>query len=255
MSTGNPSVAPLKWVGKISTPAPTRAHPNEMSECTGQFIAPNVVLTAAHCLRDLPDNPTGPWYDLTKQTFTLQYQAGIGSRTFKTICGLTNPLWTVPSNFSSLAAAQQNDIIASIGQHDFAMILVDGNSPTGVMPYELDWKGKVTNAVKVGYAGDILEDEVIQQSAGIVFFADDIPMFEQPLPNLVVQWQGITDFTDGSSGGAWVANFSTDEGSNRNLLIAVTSFANDNYPGATFAAYLTAAEFNPLIKSVLNGCK
>ena len=30
--------------------------------------------------------------------------------------------------------------------HDFGMILVDRDSPTGVMPYALDWKGKVTYA-------------------------------------------------------------------------------------------------------------
>jgi hypothetical protein len=75
------------------------------------------------------------------------------------------------------------------------------------------------------------------------------------VPNLVVQWQSITDFTNGSSGGAWITNFNTTEGPNNNQLIAVTSFGNARFPGATFAAYLTAAEFNPLLSSVLNGCK
>jgi hypothetical protein len=255
VSTGNPSVAPLKWVGRLVTPAPTKDHPNEVSECTGQFIAPNVVLTAAHCLRDLPDNPTGPWYDLTKQIFTLQYQAGVGSHTFKTICGKTNPLWTLPSNYASLKSGPQNAAMEVASQHDFAMILVDGDSATGAMPYQLDWKGKVKRAVRVGYAGDILDEEVVQQSPGVVFFAGDIPLFKESLPNLVVQWQSITDFTNGSSGGAWIANFNTTEGPNNNQLVAVTSFGNARFPGATFAAYLTAAEFNPLLSSVLNGCK
>jgi len=33
------------------------------------------------------------------------------------------------------------------------------------------------------------------------------------------------------------------------------SFTNTAYPGAMLAAYLTAAEFNPLLASVSNGCK
>lgn len=254
-STGNPTVAPQKWVGRLVTPAPTAQHPNEVSECTAQFIAPNVLLTAAHCLRDLPDNPTGPWYDLTNQIFQLQYQAGVASQTFKTVCGAVNPQWTLPSNFSAMNTAQKNDAIAVASQHDYAMILVNGNSPTGTMPYMLDWKGKVNEVVRVGYAGDILDEEVVQRSPGIVFFANDIPLFDASTPNLVVQWQSLTDFTNGSSGGAWVANYNSTEGANNNKLIAVTSFGNSSYPGATFAAYLTAAEFNPLLANVQGGCK
>jgi hypothetical protein len=251
VNTGNPTVAPLKWVGRIVTPAPTKIHPNEVSECTGQFIKPNVVLTAAHCLHDLP----AAALDLTNQTFTLQYQAGVGSQTFKTVCGKTNPLWTLPANYSSLSQSDQNAAMFAAYPHDFAMLLVNGNSPTGVMPYALDWKGQVTKAVRVGYAGNILDDEVIQQSGGAVFFADAIPLFPYPDSNIVAQWQGNIDFTNGSSGGAWIANYNTTEGPNNNVLIAVTSFGNSQYPGATFAAYLTAAEFNPLLASVSNGCK
>jgi hypothetical protein len=71
----------------------------------------------------------------------------------------------------------------------------------------------------------------------------------------VVHWQSLTNLTNGTSGGAWIANFSAIEGANKNILIAVTSFGNDLYPGAEFAAYLTAAEFNPLLAFVSNGCK
>ncbi len=144
VSTGNPSVAPLKWVGMLINPTPTKKDPNLVSECTGQFIRPNVVLTAGHCIKDLPDNPTGPWFDLSKQVFILQYQNGEGSQTFKTVCALTSPLWTLPANFASMSDDQQGAAMRAASEHDFAMVLVDGTSPTGTMPYLLDWKGKVT---------------------------------------------------------------------------------------------------------------
>jgi hypothetical protein len=255
VSTGNPSVAPLKWVGMLINPTPTQSSPNAVVECTGQFIKPNVVLTAGHCLKDLPGNPTGPWYDLTKQYFILQYQNGEGSHTFKTKCGAASPQWTYPANYKTMTADQQNIAFLTAAQHDFAMILVDDNSPTGVMPYLLDWKSNWTGSTRVGYAGDILDGKIVQQSHGIVFFADAIPMFSQSFPNLVVHWQSITDLTNGTSGGAWITNFNTNEGANQNNLIAVTSFSNASFPGAEMAAYLTAAEFNPLLTFVSNGCK
>jgi hypothetical protein len=255
VSTGNPSVAPLKWVGMVINPMPTAKNPNLVDECTGQFIKPNVVLTAGHCVNDLPSNPTGSGYDVGKQRFVLQYQNGEGSQTFKTLCAAASPQWKLPANYNSLSPEQKDLATRTAAQHDFAMILVDGNSSTGVMPYALDWKGKVSQAVRVGYAANILDGEIVQQALGIVFFANAIPMFPESPPNLIVHWQSITDLTSGTSGGAWIANFSTTEGQNKNVLIAVTSFRNDNYPGAILAAYLTSAEFNPLLNYVSNGCK
>jgi Trypsin len=234
---------------------PTDKHPNNVDECTGQFITKNVVLTAAHCIRNLDGDPPGVPFDTTKQLFVLQYQNGEGSHTFKTKCAAASPQWSFPSNYNTMTAAQKDAAFMAAAQHDFAMILVDGDSLTGAMSYALDWKGKLTEAVRVGYAGDILNGEIVQQALGIVFFADSIPMFASTHPNLVVHWQSITDLTQGTSGGAWIANFNTNEGNNDNILVAVTSFNNSNYPGAMFAAYLTAAEFNPLLKLVSNGCK
>jgi Trypsin-like peptidase domain len=254
-STGNPSVAPLKWVGMVINPTPTKDDPNLVAACTGQFIKPNIVLTAAHCVKDVVDNPTGPWFDLTKQVFVLQYQNGEGSHTFKTVCAATPPGWQVPADFVTLKITQKNRAQRAASGHDFALILVDGTSPTGVMPYALDWKGKVTDAVRVGYAADILDGEIIQQAEGIVFFANAIPMFPEAPTNLVVHWQSITDLTQGSSGGAWIANYSSQETQDKNVLVAVTSFNDTGYPGAIMGAYLTAAEFNPLLNFVSNGCK
>jgi hypothetical protein len=255
VSTGNPSVAPFKWVGMLINPTPTQKNPNLVDECTGQFIRPNVVLTAAHCLKNLQSNPSGAWYDVSKQRFILQYQNGEGSHTFNTICAATPSLFAYPQNYDAMSADQKDAVLPNTAQHDFGMILVDGTSPTGVMPVALDWKGKVTAAVRIGYAANILDGEIIQKALGAVFFANAIPMFSSPPPNLVVHWQSITDLTNGTSGGAWIANFDTTEGPNNNFLIAVTSFGSEKYPGAIFGAYLTAAEFNPLLNFTLNGCK
>lgn len=253
-TTGNPSLAPLKWAGLLAIPDPTDNDPRAIIECTGQFIKPNVVLTAAHCLRDLADNPTGPWPDVTKGTFWLQYQNQEGTP-FKILCGAVNPLWTLPGNFAAMKNADKDDAKLAADQHDFAMLLTDGESPTGVMPYALDWKGKYGYATRIGYASDILNGQIVQKSGGAVFFADAIPMLDKSFPGIVVQWAPTTDLTFGTSGGAWIVNFSTTDGAGKNALIAVTSFQFTDYPGGEGAAYLTAAEFNPLLAYVSSGCK
>jgi len=259
--TGNPAEAPFKWMGLLINPMPTAQNPDAYDYCTGQFITPKVVLTAGHCLKDLQNHPTGPWYDLTKASFVLQYQNGGGSQTFKIVCGETDPLWVYPSNYSSMTADQQLAARFPVWAHDIAMVLVDGTSPTGAMPYALDWKGKYNYASRIGYPENILGSEIIQVVPGYVFFADAIQLGVYSPPNVVVQWGPVTDATQGMSGGAWVANLSATEGPNNNVLIAMTSalpvtdYNAPLFPGGAFAAYLTAAEFNPLLTSVSNGCK
>jgi len=263
-TTGNPSQAPFKWAGLLIIPTPTNKQPHRITECTAEFIAPRVLLTAGHCIKNLETNPAGPWPDPTKGTFWLQYQNREGIP-FKVVCAATNPLWTMPPNFSSLSPPERFKAFVAATQHDYAMILVDKESPTGAMPYALDWKGKYKFAWRIGYPADILDASIIQRVGGIVFFADAIPLGTWGLPNLVVQWGPVTDATHGMSGGAWVANINGEEGTGRNVLIAVTSAApvaspslQGNkllYPGGSFAAYLTASEFNPLLDYVSGGCK
>jgi hypothetical protein len=226
-----------------------------------------VLLTAGHCINDLPPDPAVPPSDPTTWTFLLQYQNGGGIK-FNVVCAKANPLWALPSNYDSMTTDQKNAAMDAAWQHDFGMILVDHDSPTGVMPYALDWKGKVTYASRIGYPENILDSQIIQTVPGIVFFTEQFPMniprYGQPAmssPSIVGQWGPITDATQGMSGGAWVVNPDPNEGANTNILVAVTSFSPFNgfkqpfYPGGTFAAYLTAAEFNPLFISVSNGCK
>ncbi len=261
-TTGSPSVAPFKWVGLLKNATATKNAPSGWT-CTAQFIKPNILLTAAHCLVDISGGLPLNSIDPSKITFLLQYQDGLASQTLKTVCGAVNPLWTLPSNYSSMSGSDQSGAQNVAGEHDFAMVLVDGTSSTGVIEYELDWKGKYTSAARVGYPGDILNADIIQYAPGIVFFADAIPLPKGlNLPANVVQWGPVTDATHGMSGGAWVANMSSTEGANKNVLIAVTSSAPQlgntaipMFPGGTWAAYLTAAEFNPLLDFVSNGCK
>ncbi len=260
-SSGNPSLPPAKWVGLLVLPDPKPPEEGRIVRCTGQFIAQNVVLTAGHCLKDLQVSPDGPWPDVTKGTFWLQYQDNEGIP-FKILCGAANPLWTLPVNYDDLSAAKKQAALNEAWQHDFAMILVDGKSPTGVMHYMLDWKnktsnwrGKLTDVVRIGYPDAILGAAVVQQVPGIVFFADQIPMGPDMLPNEVVHWGSLTNFTQGSSGGAWIMNFSTTDLPNSNLLLAVSSFITPSFPGAMFGAYLKAAEFNPLLTSAARGCR
>jgi hypothetical protein len=250
-NTGNPSVVPLKWVGYLKGVLPAQ---HLQIGCTAQFIKPNVLLTAAHCIKDIFDYPNGPWIDLTQEDFVLQYQNNEGSAEFKAICASTPRDYMLPANYSSLNQEGQALARLTAIQHDFAMILVDGNSPTGEMPYLLDWKGKVDEVVRVGYAADILNGEIISQASGALFFADAIPILPQSYPHMVIQWAPITDLTEGTSGGAWIANFSTKGGANTNMLVAVTSSSLNAYPGGEAAAYLTAAEFNPLLNYVSHGC-
>ena len=286
-STGNPSFAPLKWVGLLVMPDPARP-PNGITTCTAQFIAPSVLVTAGHCLGDLGNSPTGPWPDATKGVFYLQYQDDTGSE-FNIACGATastytlSPTWRTMTQdqrstaWKGMSRAQQNAAFFAASQHDLAMLLVGHTTPnggmqvatsqTGFMPYQLDWranyqkdkKGKYIYITRVGYPGSILGGAIIQQVSGPMFFSDAIPIGYNS-SNIVVQWGPLTDFTTGSSGGAWIGNFSADEGKDKdgdpyNVLLAVTSTHNDNFPGAEFASYLTAADFNPLLAYVQNGCK
>src|SRR5580700_2240370 len=112
-------------------------------------------------------------------------------------------------NYNSMSDSDKSTAQDVVHEHDFGMILVDGTSPTGSMEYALDWKGKFTFAVRVGYPGDILNADIVQYAPGIIFFANQISLPDPwNLANTVVQWGPVTDATHGMSGGAWVANYS-----------------------------------------------
>jgi hypothetical protein len=264
-TSGNPALVPLIWVGILVIPNPTPQAPNGIILCTAEFITSTVLLTAGHCLQDLldifndaADAPVRqPPPDIKKAVFYRQYQNDSGFP-FKIVCGLSNPKWALPSNIRSMKSADKRIAMNNALQHDYAMLLVDSPNPSGGMPYALDWKGKkdATFAIRVGYPSAILDAAIVQRVPGSVFFSNVIPGPYEAMPNEVVQWGPSVDATQGMSGGAWIINFDTSGKSpNANTLIAVSSLTNSSFPGASFAAYLTAEEFNPLLNSVSNGCR
>jgi hypothetical protein len=263
-TSGNPAFLPLIWVGLLVVPEPSPAAPNAIGLCTAEFISPTVLLTAAHCLQDLtktmddkPDSPPRQWPDIKKGVFYRQYQNNSGVA-FNIVCGLTNPKWALPSNFTSMKDSDKLAAMNEALQHDYAMLLVDTPNANGGMPYALDWKGRkdANRAMRVGYPGAILDAAIVQRVPGVVFFTSAIPGSYQGMSNEIVQWGPSVDATQGMSGGPWIINFDTSgNATNANTLIAVTSFVDSRFPGASFAAYLQAAEFNPLLNSVTKGCK
>jgi hypothetical protein len=251
--TGNPAVAPIKWAGLVMN----KIDDKQFEYCTGQFIAPRVVLTAGHCVKDIDKNT---WNDVSKMSFILQFQNGEGSHVYKVVCTAALDAYSHPANYASLNQDQQKAADLAAHQSDYAMILVDADSLTGTIAWQGDWKGKWLGATRIGYPGDILNGEIIQQAHGIVFFVDSIPIFTNngatvSYPNLVVHWQRNTKLTQGSSGGAWIANFDPGQAQGNNIAISVSSFVLNDLAGAIFGPYLTASNVNSLLQFTQKGCK
>jgi len=242
-ATGNPSTAPLKWSGLLVIHDVEQGGKRNDMICTAQFIAPRVILTAAHCVQDYK---TGVWYDLDEMYFLLQYQNGQYSQVYRPVCLSRFDGWfPLPSGQQS--AAEIDWALEHRFQWDYAMILVDHDSTTGNFNSDVDWSGKYQNATMTGYPLAVLNGQIIQIVDGTLHFASD----RRNVVELVHAER--TDFTQGASGGAWVANFSKEETANHNSVLSVSSYLTSRLPGVSFGPYLTA-DYRKLLDYVSRGC-
>jgi len=117
---------------------------------------------------------------------------------------------------------------------------------TGYFKFAVDWKEQFKGAVVTGYPGAILGGKVIEAAYG-----DLVPL--SPALNIVSIKHGQIKFTQGSSGGVWVANFSGQQNDTTNIAISLTSFGSQSSPGLSFGPYFTS-DFKRLLEYTSKGC-
>lgn len=240
-NTGNPATAPLKWVGLFLG----KDKSGKTFGCTAQFIAPRVILTAAHCIQN---NLTGEWYDPDKMQFLLQFQTGSWSHRYGVQCTSRLNGW-IPTIAANATDIEKFVAVQMAYQYDFAMALVDGDSTTGTFSnVALDAAQKYPLAVEIGYPQAIATGKLIQQDLGFLgqrFFP----------PGVLALWHSNENMTEGISGGAWIANFDSEEGPQNNVVVGMTSFYNTLWSRTTFGPQLRRDTFTKLLNYVSHGCK
>jgi hypothetical protein len=255
---GNPTFAPLMWAGLWTWSDEEYVH-----TCTAQFITDRVILTAAHCVRD---RDSGKYYDAdnTKSRFLLQYQNETWSKEYHPLCKITWDQWVVPldpgedpRNPETMTEARRQayrKALSESWQWDYAFVYLDGKSTTGHYNYQVNakWNG----AVSTGYPAKLMGGAVVQRVVGDTFDMSDLSFSMGLAPNERVLWHGSLDYTNGSSGGAWVVNFSGAESPESNIISGLNSFgmSDGSKPGAIFGPFFTD-DFTALLNFAANGCK
>ena len=203
--SGNVSQEPFSRAGKLYF-----VKPEGNFVCSAQFIAPGILITAAHCVRD---DKTGQWY--TNVLYKHQYFRGQG-RDFSTQCAATYDGW-----------------LSRDGKRwvwDYAMIKLLGGLDQSYFGWQSSWWGKYTTALKIGYPLGIEKGEVIQ-----VEFGGQLIQGYQP--GLVGLNHGNRRSGEGSSGGAWVGRYDPRGIPQSNYIISVTSHNMSGITGIDYGPY------------------
>lgn len=216
----NLKTPPLKWAGKLFYRAP-----GGDAVCSAQFIAPGVILTAAHCVRD---HITGQYY--SNFAFALQYHHGAYSRRYGWKCIATPDEWV--------------DRSEKRYQRDYAMLLAEDTSPTGHFGWRPDGSATNESIVKIGYPQDIDSGQIMRVATGPVVLHEGV----------IELRHGDVNNKQGSSGGAWIAKYQTASDPESNLAISVTSFGVETQPGVAYGPYFDD-KFKRMLEYVSNGCQ
>ena len=246
-TTGNPSLVPLKWAGYLEG----KDEAGRPYGCTAQFVAPRAILTAAHCVRD---HVKDVWYDINDMRFYLQYQNGTYSKEYKPVCASTLKSYRLPLNYDTLGDAEKERAEIETEQYDYAMILLDAESITGSFYWQAGWKeGDWYGATKIGYPAGVLSGQIIQSAHGAIIWANRIPPLGE-FPQLLALMQFNPNLTSGTSGGAWVGNFSTTEAPDHNIVISISTFHPPDHPEMAFGPYFKQDDFKYLLDYTARGC-
>jgi len=222
-ASGNVYSKPLYFAGRLDFNTPQ----GEMT-CSAQFVAPGILATAAHCVRD---GSTGKWYT----QFLYQHQLNRNkAQNFSTECVAAYDGWVSPDD--------------SKWPWDYALIKLRGGTDHGHFGWQYGWWGHYNRAPKIGYPGDIENAQVIQVEFG--------QLAKGWYPKIVALNHGNPRNAEGSSGGAWVGKYETAENgsSQSNYIISVTSHYVDDDPRVSYGPYWDD-NFEELITYAQNGCE
>jgi Trypsin len=244
---GDVNAIPFKWAGMLRFKGPD----GNRYLCSGQFIAPQVVLTAGHCLYDLQRRAYSSDF-----TFLLQYDRGTYSHEYRWRCASKPAQYSLPAAFDSHSDDQKKIDLFRADQYDYAMILVNSPSITGYFKnWDGSWKkGDWHGATRIGYPADVMNAQLMQEAHGVVFFPDDIPFVPgASFPRLLALLQFSPYLTEGTSGGGWIGNLSSVDAPDNNVLVSVNSFHLPKLPVMEFGPQFDKDQFRSLLNHVASG--
>jgi len=201
------------WVGRLAFNMPDGA----LRTCLAQMVAPGILITAAHCLRD---STTGQWF--TNFLYVFQYQRGSGRR-YSTECLTSYQGWVSkePSRWA----------------WDFGFVKLRGATTLGHFGWELGWLDKYQSATQVSTPATVQTGRLVKG------WNENVVGLEHGHP------------TEGSNGGAWIARYDP-AGNNpqANAMISITSHYVGDDPGTSFGPYWNDS-FTQLLNSAKAGCR